>query len=411
MTIIRFLNIIIALSFLMGFSACDSEERQPERLQEAPEETDSPVVNLKFSVVALSGANPDDTRAEPSTTTDENNYFENATNKYELIHNLRVIIIRENGIVEQNRMVTIENGAVRYDNLEFPVHSAEKKKIYLLANSDGIDYDFDRLKPGVMYSSPFIEDIILETSSNLTVVDNADSSLPKRYVPMSEVHEVTIQGPDELKGNSDVEIGPLFVTRATVKFSFLVSAEYGNGIYLSEITVNKLADKEFFLPKETVYVPSKGEPPMQNWSSAADPDIFGRFIKNYSTPASASYYSVTFTPESPIELGTGQSKSCNPHLYFCESLYFPTNDEDSPNNTPYSVQISVMEKDSKGNFMTPYTFDPVSLPNLPLLPRNTHVKIKIKLGKGPVNCEVQVVPYVGVNLNPQFGLDRDKTTS
>lgn len=400
MVVKRWLYMIFALLAMQGLSSCvyDAAADCPP---EIPVADDPQMVNLSFSVVALVGGDPDASRAEPSTTPNENDYFEDALDEYELIHQLRVIIIRENGEIEQNRMVTIKDGAIRYDNLEFLVRSGEKKKIYLMANCENVDYDFDRLKPNSAYTEPLMEDIVINAAENTnTLVDNSVNTTEMRYVPMSEVHEVRIDHPDDGMQVSDVKIGPLFITRAAVKFSFSISAYYGSGLFITGITVNKIANKEFLLPKEATYFPPKEDSPIANWDGAPNPDLLGRFITDYTTPGAATYSSVFFTPQTPIELSPDKTVDCSPALYYCESLF----------NDPYSVSIAVAEKDSEGNFGEPINFNPVDLPNLPLLPRNTHVKINMTLGKTEIqDCEVSIVPYIGVALDPIFGADRDNT--
>lgn len=397
MVVKRLLHFMFALLTMQGLTSCvyDASDDCPP---EFPVADEPQMVNLSFSVVALVGGDRDLSRGVPSTTPNEDDYFENALDEYELIHQLRVIIIRENGEIEQNRMVTIKDGAIRYDNLEFLVHSGEKKKIYLMANCGNVDYDFDRLKPGSAYTEPLMEDIVINAAESTNIlVDNSVNASEKRYVPMSEVHEVRIDRPDDGMQVSDVKIGPLFITRAVVKFSFSISADYGSGLFITGITVNKIADKEFLLPKDAKYFPPKEDSPIANWTGADDPELLGRFIINYNTPV-ASYTSISFIPQTPIELVPYKTIDCRPALYYCESLF----------NHPYSVSIAVAEKDPEGNPADPAIFAPVNLPNLPLLPRNTHVKINMRLSKTEIkDCEVRIVPYIGVSLEPNFGVDRD----
>ena len=86
----------------------------------------------------------------------------------------------------------------------------------------------------------------------------------------------------------------------------------------------------------------------------------------------------------------------------------------APNPTstePYSLTMTISgkDKDSEGNdiFVDTHTFGPVELPNLPFLPRNTHVVINIHLTGTDIECTVKLVPYTGIWLDPDFGIDRD----
>lgn len=388
----RLIHIIFVLPFLLGFSSCVFENQMGCNV-ETLESEDSPLVKLTFSVIAISGADSSATRAETFPTPNDSVYFEEATNEYELIHYLRVIIIRENGLVEQNRMVRFENGVIRYDNLEFRVHSEENKRIYLLANAENLGYEFDNLKPGTSYDAKSIENIIIKSSGSDNVLfNNTNKSSSIRYLPMTEMHEVKV-------GKSDSVIDPLFITRAYVKFSFDISSDYGSGIWLKNIIVNKLANQEYLLPKDAEYTDFiKNWDGISTWGDLTDPDLYGMFITSFDIPIETDYSSVVFTLDEPFDLSSTENKKWNPSLYFCESKY----------DNPYSISIKVAEKDSEGNFLNErdYSFKPIDLLNLPLLPRNTHVKVKIKLSKGDVKCEVELVPYIGINLNPQFGVER-----
>ena len=51
------------------------------------------------------------------------------------------------------------------------------------------------------------------------------------------------------------------------------------------------------------------------------------------------------------------------------------------------------------------TLGPVTLDNLPSLPRNTHVVVKMKLSDADLSLNVDLVPYKSVTLDPDFGLD------
>ncbi len=43
-------------------------------------------------------------------------------------------------------------------------------------------------------------------------------------------------------------------------------------------------------------------------------------------------------------------------------------------------------------------------PQLSRLPRNTHVVVNITIGKTAVDWDVDVLPYIPVDLDPVFGL-------
>ena len=103
------------------------------------------------------------------------------------------------------------------------------------------------------------------------------------------------------------KVGPFFITRAAVKFSFNIKSDYGEGLYLKSLTFNSLADREYFLPKSTVYSPAKptfhkdgnsARPTAPKTSdtgdTSIDPDLSGRFITKYDIPEDAKHSPFTF---------------------------------------------------------------------------------------------------------------------
>ena len=44
------------------------------------------------------------------------------------------------------------------------------------------------------------------------------------------------------------------------------------------------------------------------------------------------------------------------------------------------------------------------LPNLPHLPRNTHVVVNVTINEQDIDCVVDVRPYTEIELEPDFGL-------
>ena len=85
-------------------------------------------------------------------------------------------------------------------------------------------------------------------------------------------------------------------------------------------------------------------------------------------------------------------------LYFCESKM-----DGSVSGSPYSLDIAVTDING-GNA---HKFEGVQLPNLPILPRNTHVVVNITLTETDISLTVDVQPFASVELDAGFGLERD----
>ena len=71
----------------------------------------------------------------------------------------------------------------------------------------------------------------------------------------------------------------------------------------------------------------------------------------------------------------------------------------------YKVTIRTTENSGFENTQAIYTS---ILPRLGSLFRNTHVKVKIVFNDYTLDWQVDVEPYWGIELNPEFGLDELK---
>lgn len=442
MTLKRFGHIALCLIAGLAGISCDGD-RNAATPDPIPAEK---MVNLAFSVVAPDAVSQSESRAiviDP----DKDNYFEREDSQYEKIHTLRIIILRpgtdfqgnpvkdKDGkpildndgnpykkIIEHNRFFTFnDNGVVRYDDMNITVHGGENKTIYIIANEEGINsnrpegetaVNLSDLTPDKPYVKGTIEDIEIHAAGGI-LYDNRTEAAKKTYIPMAEVYEdVYIEMPEtpELR---EQKVGPFFITRAAVKFSFNITAEDNEGLYLKSLTFNSLADKEYLLPRNTTYEPEKPTFHQSNNSGKTDgiknpsntgnsdivPDLSGRFITAYDIPEDATHSPLTFEFNDEDKLGKKVPTEISLPIYFCESKFLPL---DGETGKPYSVKLVLHTK--FGDQTVVATSEKLALGNLPILPRNTHVKINIDLGKN--EATVELVPYTGVWLNPDFGIDR-----
>lgn len=448
MTLKRFGHIALCLIAGLAGISCDGD-RNAGTPDPIPAEN---MVNLAFSVVAPDAVSQSESRAI-DTSTDQDNYFEREASKYEKIHTLRIIILRPgtdfqgnpvkdkdgkpildpttgnpyDKIIEQNRFFTLDdNGVVRYDDMNIKVHGGENKTIYIIANEDGInsnrpegetEVNLSALAPNMPYVPDTIEDILIHADANGILYDNTEEAAKKTYIPMAEVYEdVYIEMPKTIELREQ-KVGPFFITRAAVKFSFNIKSDYGEGLYLKSLTFNSLADREYLLPRETEYYPAKPtfhngdnsdytdgiKNPSNTGDTSIDPDLSGRFITKYEIPVGTNHNQYTFNLSTPLQITEKNQSVELPELYFCESKVINTSNEN-----PYSVGITIAhyDVDSDGKKVEVLsTFNPVQLPNLPLLPRNTHVKVNIALTDGVLMLQVDLVPYIGIDLEPIFGFD------
>ncbi len=345
-------------------------------------------VYLTLQVRALDDTPPScpDAAQAPAFEENDTTGFENPATDYEKMHTLRVIIVRPDGEVEYNRFLRITGAGLPQepDDMTFIVKAGESKKVYLFANEAAVPYDFSQIRPETRFPTAEVEDIKLTTDEKGRLIDN--SGTEKTYVPMSETFDITIKTPET---NADFhQRADMFVTRAAVKFSFEVKGVPDLGfspLYVNSVSVSGMSDKEYLLPRNTVYKPTKYEP--------SDHTLNGRFITDYEVPADTSLNVYTFsTPgAATLPLKAGQTAAYTPYVYLPESA----------DTSAYSVSVDFRGGDSSHPEFTSVA----KLPNLPSLPRNTHVKVVITVTKPQsVDMQVTVLPYLSVKLDPVFGL-------
>lgn len=333
------------------------------------------LVNLDVSV-ALSDVSAARTRAAED-------YYDpdgGAANDNEKMHTLRIVIVRPNGTVEANRLIDLGSAvSLKHEWEEFRVVGNETKRIYLFVNEgakakavDGtgiarklVDFDLNGIREKERFPQGDIEGLQIRLEENSERIDGP--------LPMSECHEHFVTEEEE-------QSCELFVTRAAVKFTFVLKNELqSRSVTFESLMIDKMATKEWFLPRATY-----GE----RLSNGV------REITDYEVPADAGYYTygknTSVTGGITVEPGKAEVL---PSIYLLEGKYTEDPDEDGQN---YSVNITLNRMTGKYYFKNPYS---------KTLPRNTHVVVYIIYKDyAKVECEVDVIPYSEVLLDPDFGL-------
>lgn len=323
-------------------------------------------------------------------------YFEFPVLDTEKLHTLRVIIFKtENNEVVYNDLNSLSTPGSAIGNLRYEVDFSTSYAIYLYGNEEGLTTDIlnkiRNVEVGKSYTdgNP-LDGIIFESNAQGILIDNTGEK--ETLIPMTEKFEVTtIARPQTAVQNTTVTMERrLFVTRTAVKFSFKVKSESCKGLKLKSITFNQLANKQYLLPRNTIYDPPKEPDPYTTIVSSETSASDGRIITSYSVPDDAVTHPYTFELSEPHALNAEDAEfELHPQLYFCESQYL----------NPYTVGVTLIGDDGYER-----VFTPAELPNLPKLPRNTHVVVNIDIKPSVVNFEVVLAPYRSCVLDPFFGL-------
>ncbi len=310
-----------------------------------------------------------------------------AMNDGEKMQTLRIVIVRPDGTVEHNRLLDFKgagSGAyLNVENVSFEVYGPETKTVYLFVNEGAtridatsgqtkriVDFDFAALTPGTAFPTAEISDLKISLNSNDEELPSADEELPSAALPMSERHTVTMPAADY---HAD-----LFVTRAAVKFTYLIENTSGVEHTLDNLTINKGSNIEYYIPRITY-----GGDPLQ-----------GSFnINDYSVPNTGTnnnYYIFRKSFDNrPITVAgdKGDGITVLEPIYLLEGKY-----DEADNDKNYSMSLTLDGKTYSEYF-----------PNVSTLPRNTHVVVCVTIGQYGLEWTVDVIPYNEVILEPGFG--------
>lgn len=309
----------------------------------------------------------------------------------EKMQTLRIIIVRPDGTVEHNRYYDFHQVPTTYfATAQFEVVGGETKDVYLFANENTkfdsgrkvAEYDFAAIKVGEQFPTNDItgQNIYTDTDASLIEVNDA---LTQMALPlfMSECHSVDV--PE--KQDKNVE---LIIVRAAVKFTFRIINTSNEPLALNQLTISKLARREYLLPNGVEY---GFEPSVEDGTTIT-------YIKSYKVPMIGNNehynFKATFADKTvPAKSATGNDGEVvlDP-IYLLESNY---NDDPSTTGRNYKISLTVGDETYENGY-----FD-----KLTALPRNTHVVVDVTLNDEltGLECVVRVYPYGEYWLYPEFG--------
>lgn len=403
--------IVFLLAAVLGMSSC--HKGKDVEIATKPE----PVV-LKVKV-SLSDLLPK-TRAEG-----DNSPYAVAANDNEKVQTLRVIVVNSRNEVEGNVHINlmkdggtpVEEQTVMMRNIA----SNDTKMIYLIANEEAtrkspvsvgdvplVDYDFNKIKAGGKFPIDELFELKMQLNENS---DHLSNGL-KGGLPMSECHRVRIPvvppdapGRDELVGDgfflldeNDQIINPapgadeeifgyrqtLWITRTAVKFTCEVTNNQTAGrVKLKGLRMQKMAGEAYFLPRVL--------------------ERDGHEIKEFAVPVETmennKHFEFKYDLSATDELQKGKPFVLPP-IYLLEGKYTDKNGVKEGDNICNYQAALILERDGKQD-TTSYMY----LPNLPVLPRNTHVVLRATINDpADILWKVDVVPYGEVILEPGFGI-------
>lgn len=391
----RILKAVSPLFLALLAVSCSDDDMVDMKSTDAGYAWDTDEVNFEINVYAGedSGAGSRSSRDSQDDPTWGGDFFypEDLYRSTEAMHTLRVIIVRPSGEIEANEYISRlpEAGVNQFRGIRVKVVGGETKKVYLFANEASIpntDFNSRTFEVSRFFPNNF-DKKVLTGLYNKPIIDNTGTG-EKLNIPMTECFEVKVKAPENEEDY--FQSADLFITRALSKFTFTLSspvapfADYS----IDEIRISSITYGEYLLPHATEYYPAK-------YPTSFD----SRYITEYDVPTGYDINPYTFKPNGALTLTPdyvpGEVRTYSPELYFAETK-LPL---DADGKQVYKISVKFAGDPD-------YYVTDLPLPNLPSLPRNTHVKINFTLSSGSLNCVVDVLPYTGVYLNPDFGIDR-----
>jgi hypothetical protein len=272
-------------------------------------------------------------------------------------------------------------------DIAFKVVGPEQKKVYLFVNENSVkedvtgattktvNYNFNTLEVGKKFPADEIADLKISLFDSYDTVP-CEENLATASLPMSECHTVQMPAKDH-----HVD---LYVTRAAVKFTYLFDNQTSHPYTLSQLTISKGSRLEYYMPQITY---------------TGDPFTNDFAVENYKVPNNFTndyYIFGRFAPGDGSLVLPARKVTPLPSFYLLEGKY-----EDPK---------KVVDSNGKQlNYSMSATLDGVIhesyFPDVPWLPRNTHVVTVITISDHDVKWTVDVYPYGEYWLNPGFGLE------
>lgn len=337
----------------------------------------------------------------------------------ELMHSLRIVVLRPSGVVEHNYYASLESGKEDY-SVVLRVEQNETKKIYLIANEESIDGLHDKLESIGTGSFGF------ETlASNLTFT----ADYAHKPIPMSACYKLTV-GKGDSKEESEIIEKQMYVVRTATKFTFNFINNRSNDVTVSDLKLTDVVangstylmphfidgngtavSSENFTVLKGAYSTSDGNDFWIDWlkkvvdNSNAKPDDTSLaesdgWLTGYNVPDDARHgdYNVSSQLTVPAASGSAAGKFSQTPFYLYESKKLK--DEKKADGVQ-TYRLTMKCKDSGNNKSSVYDEE---LPNLKALFRNTHAVVNVTLNAHSIDLKVDLCPYTQCVLEPVFGL-------
>lgn len=392
---------------LLGLVSCTSESLEFPR-----EEEDDYNIFLTFQA-AVAGVS---TRAGEAQVADDR------------VKTLRIVIVSREKVdgatwkVEHNEQVSLVTPLPH--EYTFKVAPNSLKRIYLIAN----ETELPNTKGTLDFSDEmFIPDAAGNATVDDYVFDVSASGRPYNpaALPMTGLHELEVPAAEAFTNDKFEYPNPLYLVRAATKFSFEFTKQSTErditvtGINIQQVITNRMylmphvnkRNGQYWVVEETetdgtVQYAKKEVTNWADWMGQEAEDsktgTDNEWLTDYEVPASATNETARITLSDPIEISSGEPVKIPYAIYLPESKTVKSADDEYLLQE-YSITVHTKEDGKEYEYTA-------TLPHLASLFRNTHVEVGAIFTGNTIKCEVDVIPYSEVILDPGFGISTPKPT-
>ena len=364
-----YFTLMIALVVGMTLPSCSDDGQGPDDV--SPQQLINYTVTLRVA---------GDTQGSRADGFDDNDYtdggddgdLEDPVGDFEKLDRVRLIVTNEAGVVEANYVTFSHEITVKL--------TTGKKKLYIIGNEGSWD-DFGSFASGIDWLSAAKGDNIGDVYTAMLNLSAGHSVMEGTRLPITGTAEVELtepQKPEDINQSTEV-----WLHRAAVKFTFRMRNNTSRKYTVTDLSLGGMSTAMYLMPKGITM-------------GGKD----GKTITAFDAVPDAATYDIVRTLA--VELPAKAAEAADGkwiHLF------------DKP---VYALEGKLLENNAPKNYPLSITLDGLISSEMKLkevqLPRGTHVYVNITLNKIEdldFDWQIDLVPYAGVTLEPDFGLDAD----
>ncbi|MCX4279031.1 hypothetical protein [Muribaculum sp.] len=364
-----YFTLMIALVVGMTLPSCSDDGQGPDDV--------SPQQLINYTVTLRVAGDSQGSRADGF---DDNDYtaggddgdLEDPVGDFEKLYRVRLIVTNEAGVVEANYVTFSHEITVKL--------TTGKKMLYIIGNEGSWD-DFGSFASGIDWLSAAKGDNIGDVYTAMLNLSAGHSVMEGTRLPITGSAEVELtepQKPEDINQSTEV-----WLHRAAVKFTFRMRNNTSRKYTVTDLSLGGMSTAMYLMPKGITM-------------GGKD----GKTITAFDAVPDAATYDIvrTLAVELPAKAADATDGEWI-HLF------------DKP---VYALEGKLLENNAPKNYPLSITLDGLISSEMNLkevqLPRGTHVYVNITLNKIEdldFDWQIDLVPYAGVTLEPDFGLDAD----